>query len=188
MMLKNIMLLLLSLTILGCGDDNDDIILENDVSNIVFDQNIDPNAGITFGMIDPAFPATNVVYKYTSQGLFLSDNANTVVSEKVWTFFDCPFSEASLSSITSEGVPNVARGVRDVVSNDIIEIFNSGVPFFILEYYVANERRTLQFTINNKFNEEQVDTYFSYIIETIGIIDFSADPLLIFDPTTGLCI
>ena len=188
MLLKNIMLLFVSLAILGCGEDNDDIILDNDVSNIIFDQNIDPNAGITFGRIDPTLPSTNVVYKYTTEGLFLSNNANTVVSEKEWTFFDCPFSETSISATTSEGVPNIARGIRDILSNDIIEIFNEGNPFFILEYYVSNERRTIQFTVNSPVNEEQIKTYFSYIIDTIDVIDLSDEPLLVFDGSIGICI
>lgn len=165
MILRKLMLLVVSLLILSCKGDNDDMSEPNDVINV------DLTEGIIFGSIDPT--GGNVVYRYTDEGVFLVNNSGSVTSEMVWTTGDCPFSEASVTAGLTEGVPNLARGIRDIDSTDITETLAEGEPFFILEYVTSENIKTIQFTRDSSFNEEQINTYFSYIIGTLAILELS---------------
>ena len=187
-MLKKIILLIFSITIIACGEDNDDMILAEDVSNINLDE------GIVFGFINPLDPSENLVYKYSNEGVFLSNNSPGISSQKEWTFVQCPYDIGSLTAITTADIPNVARGVRDIESTDIIDVFETNTPFYVLEYTTAKSdtntlatdavtdnlttdslKKTIQFTVNDSYNEEQINTYFSYIKESLAILTFSEE-------------
>ena len=180
MKLIKLVLLAVSIVVLGCKGDNDDIIEPNDVINV------DLTQGITFGLIDSSGP--NVIYQYTNQGVFLIDNANEeITSETVWTRSQCPFSQASVTAGLTADVPNLARGIRDIASTDITTTIALGGTFYILEYVTSGITKRIQFTSGSGFNEEQINTYLSYIIETIAILNISTEAPLNLNTSTNVC-
>ena len=166
MMLRKFVLLAVSVIVFGCKGDNDDIIEPNDVINI------DLTEGIIFGTITPGVQSENVVYKYTDQGVFLVNNSNTDTfsSETEWETEECPYAEGSLTAEFTDGTQNVARGIRDISSTDIAVTFAEGQQFYILEYVTSGNRKTIQFTEDQNFNEEQINTYLSFIKKNLLII------------------
>lgn len=169
MVLRKLMFLVMVAFIFGCNGDNDDDIEENDVTNI------DLTEGITFGVINPTNGADTFVYQYTDQGLFLVTNSGAISSEIIWETTECPFDAASVSANFAEDVPNVARGIRDIASTDIQEIFNTGLQFYVLEYVTSGNRKTIQFDDTDNLIEEQINEYFSFIRRIIPLISTSGD-------------
>lgn len=163
MILRKLILLILPLVVLACKGDNDDIIEPNDVSNV----NLDQDNGIVFGSIDPS--GTNLVFKYTNEGTFLVDSG-TIPTDFSWGISECPYSEASVTASFTKGIPNIARGIRDISSSDIIETLAKGKKFYILEYRASGNLKTIQFTDDSSFNEEQINSYFSDIKSMLTII------------------
>lgn len=193
-MLRKIVFCIVSVLILSCKGDNDDVILENDTTNINFE------TGIVFGTIDPA--GESYIYKYTSEGIFLA--TNFALYEEDREYSTCPFSEASFTYDIAQYVGNIARGVREIPTTDIADADALGEQFYILEYEtgestevdeeevvdeeeeteddttdeteeeIEDDRKTIQFYDANSLVDEETDAYLSYIIETLLLITSDA--------------
>lgn len=201
-MLRKIVFCIVSVLILSCKGDNDDVILENDTTNINFE------TGIVFGTIDPA--GESYIYKYTSEGIFLATNFALYEADREYSA--CPFSETSFTYDIAQYVGNIARGVREMPTTDIADANALGEQFYILEYEtgestevdeeevvdeeeeteddttdedtedtevetdeeVEDDRKTIQFYDANSLIDEETDAYLSYIIETLLLITSDA--------------
>jgi len=164
--------------IFGCEGDNDDNVEENDVLNI------DLTEGITFGIVNPTDGSETFIYQYRDEGLFIVTNAGAITSDIIWQTTECPFDIGSASANLAAGVPNVARGIRDIESTDIFETFTSNMPFYVLEYVTSGNRKTIQFDDTDNFVEEQINEYFSFLKRIIPLISTSPETTLATCPST----
>ena len=182
MWLRNIVCLcLISISLLSCSGDNDDIVLAEDVSNI------DMEIGITFGKIDPSNSSNTLVYKYSNNGTYIATNTTDIASNHVWEFSECPFDTPSLTDNYASDVQNVARGLRDLPSTDIANYYSRGHTFYIVEYTIADTTKTLQYYTTESFNDEVIDIYYDSIAEIIVLIGVVDEEVNAFNATTGSC-
>lgn len=179
-MLRRIVFCVVSVVILSCKGDNDDIILANDTTNINYE------TGIVFGTINPLDTSESVAYNFTNQGIFQATNASSISSPMEWEFTDCPFSEDSFTYDRAKDVDNIARGIREILSTDIAETDLIGLQYYVLEYETEGERKTIQFYEDDVYNDEMINTYLDYIKETLFLITSGAaeSPLTTCELTT----
>ncbi|WP_157366762.1 hypothetical protein [Aquimarina agarilytica] len=160
--MKKIALIFSLLLAFSCGDDNDDIVLPEDVLNIDFSE------GITFGRASKICPGADCVsvFKLTDEGVFKSDNNNSIPADGLWTFFECPFLASSTQASIADEVRNIARGIRDIPTTEINdpELFPMG-DFYILEYTTPAGRKTIQYQSTGNFADKRVIAYLNFIIE-----------------------
>ena len=182
MWLRNIVCLcLISISLLSCSGDNDDIVLAEDVSNI------DMEIGITFGKIDPSNSSNTQVYKYSNNGTYIATNTTDITSNHVWEFSECPFDIPSITDNYASDVQNVARGLRDLPSTDIENYYSQNQTFYIVEYTIENTTKTLQYYTTESFNDEIVEIYFDSVSDIILLIDVVYEEVNTFNAATGNC-
>lgn len=170
-MLRRIVFCVVSVLILSCKGDNDDIILANDTTNIDFE------TGIVFGVINPLATNESVAYNFTNAGIFQATNASSITSPMEWEFTACPFSEDSFTYSVAKDVENIARGIREIPSTDIAEADLIGLEYYVLEYETEGERKTIQFYEGDVYNDEMINTYLDYIKETLFLVTSGAAEL-----------
>ncbi len=180
-MKKSLFLLICcSLLFTSCGEDNDDFVLPEDVSNI------NKDIGITFGVMrSNCTTGCLSVFKWSESGVFLANNPlrATGVLEG-FTFFECPISEEVRFVSRVDGIPNVPRALRDVPSSDLNTTINEQGQFFssiyIIEYTLnSGITKTIQFFGGSNSNA-QLSDYYTYVISTI-------DALISLDTTPITC-
>lgn len=160
-----------SIFILGCNNDNDDIVKPNDVINL------DLENGIWFGLVNRqcaavnrATDSCNEVFKYTGNAIFKTNISEGIPlnEEMEWTYdTDAPLDEVSL--FLSKGIENLPRGLRDFNSTSITEFEEKLIEnnnFYIFEYQTTNgARKTIQFEEVPPGASEEVKIYFNEVIK-----------------------
>jgi len=155
--------------LVSCGEDNDDIVLPEDVSNIDF------AIGVRFGRVIIGCTSNCVtVYNVSDKGVFSADTSLvTTDAPNNFTFFDCPISEETRFISQIDDLREVPRGLRDIPSTNLIEtISNSNFPeIYTIEYTLRSGAiKTIQFP-NGTHDNEQISDYYSAIIRSINELD-----------------
>ncbi len=181
--MRSLLYLFCAILFINCSGDNNDIVLEQDISNV------DLDLGITFGYIDSENTDNTKVYKYSNSGVFLATNTSVITSNHEWVFLDCPYPEGGVAEQVASGVKDMARGVRDLESKDILTAYNSYTDFYILEYGLLNgEYRTIQFLANTQYRDQILTAYMTSIIKNILLLDINVELPLTLDTVAGECI
>lgn len=166
--MKNIIYIIASIILFTSCEDNNDIVLPEDV------QNINLEVGITFGVISNNC-VTNCItyYNWKDSGVFVGEPTNDLTNP-IFMFSECPISEQTRFVSGVDGVPNVPRGLRDVVGDAISEGGHSSgfdeSRFFVEYTLLSGQTRAAIFTNNDTQAEdlnEQLKVYYDYIIETV---------------------
>ena len=170
-MLKKIALLLSLIFAISCGDDNNDIILPEDITNLNREE------GVIFGRASQencnGTNNCNLIYKLTSEGLFLSDNENSLPEDNTWTFFECPLPQ--VSAVLARDAFNLPRGIRDIQATELTDEKNASGNFFVIEYVTPAGRKTIQFKQADSFLTERIQAYYEYVINTTKILEAKGD-------------
>ncbi len=167
-------LLFLSLScvfILGCNDDNDDIVKPEDVANV------DLEKGIVFGLVDRQCAAItrnvddcNRIFRYTKEEIFKTDVLENIPNSGTWTFENTSLGPVAL--VFSRGLENLPRGLRDFESKSISEFVLNDLQensnnFYIFEYETPAGRKTIQFENIPNSASEEVKLYFTQMIRAV---------------------
>jgi len=170
MNMKNRLLYLVLILALfnSCGKDNDDIVKPEDVSNI------DPEKGITFGVISVDCPSNCInIFRSVKNNVFPADTSlATVENPNNYTFFECPIGAPALIVSRAEGIQNIPRGIRDFPSTSLSETIKStNFPLvYVLEYTLkSGQTKTIQF-FNAVNPNRQISEYFSSVISIVDIL------------------
>ena len=170
-MFKKASLVLSLIFLISCGKDNDDIILPEDITNL------NKEEGVIFGKASQTCGGSakcNLIYKLTNEGLFLSDNENSLPADNNWTFFECPL--PSGSAFLAREAFNLPRGIRDVPDTELTDDINSNGEFFVIEYVTPAGRKTIQFKgLDDSFSTERIQAYYKYVINTTKILEGKGD-------------
>jgi len=149
----------------SCGEDNDDFVKPEDVSNI------DLEKGITFGILQLNCVANcAIIYVSNKNGFFTTDaTLATKEAPNNFTVFDCPISEETRFVSRADGIQNVPRGLRDVPSINIVEKAKSAnfPSIYFIEYTLKNGvSKTIPF-FNGSNSKKQLSEYYSSVINII---------------------
>lgn len=170
--MKNLIYIIASFILLTSCEDNNDIILPEDV------QNINLELGITFGVISNNCTTDCITYyNWKDSGVFVGEPINDVTSPS-FMFSECPISEQTRFLSGVDGVPNVPRGLRDVVGDAVSEGVDANTAnearFFVEYTLLSGQTRAVVFTNTDTQAEdlnEQLMVYYDYIIETVTSLD-----------------
>ncbi len=153
----------------GCGDDNDDFVAANDVTNI------NKERGIVFGFVDIDCAARNRdnndiecndVYRYTiTNGVaeIRKTNINKNASDS-WTFRNEPFGKEFLA----DGMENLPRGLRDFSIPD--NSFKINEDHYVFEYETPAGRQALRFNTIPAGASDEIRTYLNKMIRVTEML------------------
>ncbi len=164
---------LFSIFITSCGEDNDDFVLPEDVSNVILEQ------GIVFGLVDRECAAVNRtiddcnrVFRYTGNQIVATDILEGIPADETWTFSSTNLGVLNL--LLARGLENLPRALRDFDNTSIAEFqqeLEGFTNFYVLEYTTPAGRKTIQFQNVPPSASEEVKIYFNEIIKITSRID-----------------
>lgn len=150
----------------SCGEDNDDFVLPEDVSNINLE------TGIVFGLInnecaavDISIDNCNEIFRYTGNKIVATDITENVPLDGIWTFDNTNLGVVDLLLV--RGLENLPRGLRDFPSTSIVDFQQNleGITnFYVFEFDTSAGRKTIQFKDIPAGASDEIKAYFSEMI------------------------